>query len=79
MKTWTTKIFAKCAVTGEMTEFCGQNIEAPTRQLAHEYCQNNGLGYLHISDELVMEIPCKPNSFEPDWDKAEDYDLPQNN
>lgn len=29
--------------------------------------------------EIVMEIPCKPNSFEPDLDKAEDYDLPQQN
>ncbi|MBL7882558.1 MAG: hypothetical protein JNL69_00700 [Bacteroidia bacterium] len=79
MKTWTTRIFAKCAETGEMTEFCGQNIKAPSQNLAHEYCQTHGLGYLHISDELIMEIPCKPNSFEPDWDNAVDYDLPQQN
>jgi hypothetical protein len=75
MKTWSTIIYAKCAATGEMKQFGGQNIKAPTRQLAHEYCQTHGLGYCHIGDEVVMEIPCKKNSYEPDFDNAEDFDL----
>lgn len=79
MKTWGTEIKAICAVTGEMKTFCGQNIKAPTRQLAHEYCQNNGLGYCHITDELVMEIPCKEGTYEPDFNNAIDYDKEQNN
>lgn len=79
MKIWTTVIYAKCAVDGVIRQFCGQNIEAPTKQLAHEYCQNNGLGYLHISDELVMEIPCKKGTYEPDFKNAIDYDKTQNN
>jgi hypothetical protein len=80
MKIWTTLVYAKCAETNEYRTFCGQNIEAPTKKLAHEYCQNNGLGYLHISDELIMEIPCKSKTdYSPDWDKAIDYGNIQNN
>jgi hypothetical protein len=80
MKTWSTLIYAKCPETNEYKTFCGQNIKAPTKKLAHEYCQNNGLGYLHISDELVMEIPCKSKSdYTPDWKNAIDYDIIQNN
>lgn len=78
MKTWGTSIFAKHNITGEMAEFCGENIQAPTRELAIQWCQIHA-GYLHVNDEIIMEIPCKPNSLEPDWDNAEDYDLPQQN
>lgn len=73
MKTWTTTLFARCAATGEMKTFYGQNIKAPSRQLAHEYCQTHGLGYLHVGDELIAEIPCKPGTYEPDFDKMQDY------
>lgn len=79
MKIWTTLIYAKCAETNIITTFCGQNIEAPTKQLAHQYCQRNGLGYLHISDELVMDVPCKKGTYDPDWNNAVDYDNIQNN
>lgn len=79
MKTWGTIIYAKCAMTGEQKIFCGPNIKAPSRSLAHEYCQNNGLGYCHIGDELVAEIPCKEGTYEPDWDKMIDYENTQNN
>lgn len=79
MKIWGTSIFAKHNITGEMAEFCGQNVEAPTRQMAIEWCRIHA-GYLHVNDEIVMEIPCKPGTdYEPDWDNAVDYDLPQNN
>jgi hypothetical protein len=78
MRTWTTFIYARCAETNEMTKFCGPNIQAPTKSLAHKYCQKNGLGYLHISYELVMEIPCKDNG-SPDWGNAIDYDSIQRN
>lgn len=76
---WSTVVYAKCAVTGDIKTFCGPNISAPTRKLAHEYCQHNGLGYVHISDELIMEIPCKNGTLEPDFDAAIDYQKIQYN
>lgn len=80
MKIWGTTIYAKAPhANGEIREFCGPNIEAPTQELAYEYCQNNGLGYCYIGDELVMEIPCKKGTYEPDWDNAIDYENTQNN
>ena len=80
MKIWSTVIYARCSETNEFRTFCGQNIEASTRKLAHEFCQNNGLGYLHISDELIMEIPCKSkDDYTPNFEKTIDYDVIQNN
>ena len=79
MKFWTTEIFALCPIRNEIKTFCGPNIPAPTKELAHKYCQSNGLGYLHVGDELVMEIPCKAGTYEPDWINAIDYDKIQNN
>lgn len=79
MKKWGTKIYAKCAATNEMKTFVGQTIEAPNEALAHEYCQNNGLGYCFIDGEVLMEIPCKKDSLEPDWNKSIDYEKEQNN
>jgi hypothetical protein len=80
MKIWTTEIFAKCAETNKYKKFCGPNIEAPTQKLAHEYCQNNGFGYLNISDELIMEIPCKSkNDYKPNCNNSIDYDAINNN
>lgn len=71
MKLWSTYIMAINPVDGELTEFCGQNIEAPSKKLAHEYCQNNGLGYLNIDDEILQIIPCKKGSnFEADFSNA---------
>ena len=75
MKHWSTTIKAICPIDGIIKEFCGVTIKAPTKKLAHEYCQTHGLGYCHIGDEIVMEIPCQKGTYEPDWDNAEDYDL----
>lgn len=79
MKTWTTIIYAKNPLTGNMSEFAGPDIQAPSKALAFEYCQNNGLGYCHIGDELLSRIPTKADGITPDWDKRVDYDIQQNN
>ena len=51
MLTWSTYILAKCPITGEITRFNPDiKIKAPTRKLALDWAQNNGLGYLHIED-----------------------------
>jgi len=73
MKWWCTTVYAKCAESGEMKSFFGPNIQAPTLKLAHDWCQNNGLGYCRIEGELESEIPCKEGTFEPDWKKEVDY------
>lgn len=79
MKIWITTIYAKCAQTGEMKTFCGPNIKAISAKLAHEYCQNNGLGYCEILGQLTSEIPCKEGTFEPDWDNEVDLSNFNNN
>ena len=57
MITWSTYIMAKCPLTGELLKFSPEiYIEAPTKQLALEWAQNNGLGYLHIGDQIVCTI-----------------------
>ena len=80
MPTYCTYIYAINPVTNEMCTFMGQNIEAPTPGLAHQWCQNNGLGYLHIGEELVMTIGVKAGTTnEPDWSTKKDYWLEQRN
>jgi hypothetical protein len=79
MKIWSTDIHAICPLTGELKLFGGPNIEAPTKKLALEYCQLNGLGYCHVGDEIVMEIPCIKGTYKPDFDNAIDYETIQNN
>lgn len=79
MKTWTTEIKAICQIDKVIKTFAGPNINAISKADALKYCQNNGLGYLHISDELVMEIPCVNGTLKPDWSNAIDYEDPQLN
>lgn len=57
----------------------GQRIEAPTWQLAEEILIREDLRWLKITGELVMEIPCKKDSFEPDWEHGIDYQKIQQN
>lgn len=78
MKLWTTYIYAICNTTGEMAKFGGENIPAPTKELAQEWC-NIHCGYLHVDDELVAEIPCRQGTYEPDFSKMIDYENIQNN
>jgi hypothetical protein len=79
MKTWSTIIYAIKPETGTLREFAGPDIQAPSKLLAREYCDNNGLGYCHIGDELLSKIPTKSDGITPDWDKRIDYDIQQNN
>lgn len=80
MKTWTTKIIAISPITGELREYAGPNIKAPSKELAHQYCQFSGIGYgyCHISDELIAEIPCKKGSYDPDMDNIEWFNQDDN-
>lgn len=73
MKTWSTKIFAISPITGELKEYCGPNVKAPSKELARAYCDHSGIGYgyCHIGDELIAEIPCKKGGYDPDLDNIE--------
>jgi hypothetical protein len=80
LRIWGTEIRAIDQATGEVATFGGPNIPAPTRALAHEYCQTHGLGYCKVVDEVVSEIPCGPApDYKPYWDKAVDYETIQSN
>jgi hypothetical protein len=58
-KIWLTEIKAICPETGVLKTYAGQNIKAISKNLAKQYCQLNGLGYLKIIGELVAEIDYK--------------------
>lgn len=78
MKKWVTEIKALEAATGQMKKWCGPNVEAPTHELAQDWCDNN-MGYLKVVGELVCEIPCLPGTHDPDWENMVDYDVQQQN
>lgn len=78
MKTWVTEIMALEAKTGEMKKWCGDEVQAPTYELAQQWCDNNK-GYLKVIGELVTEIPCKEGTYEPDFENMVDYENIQNN
>jgi hypothetical protein len=78
MKIWLTEIKALDANTGEIKIWGGDNVEAPTWDMAQKWCNENK-GYLKVIGELISEIPCKEGTYEPEWDKAIDYDKQQLN
>lgn len=78
MKKWSTIIYAKNPNTGSLSEFAGPLIEAPSKKLAFEYCQNNGLGYCFIGDEVISTIPTKDDGLTPDWNSRIDFDAELN-
>ncbi len=56
MKLFSTYIHAICPITEELTEFAGAPIAAIDKEQALYHCQNNGLGYLHIGDEIIKTV-----------------------
>lgn len=74
MKQYVTQIKAIEPSTWEMKTWAGPNVPGISFADAETYCQNNGLGYCEVIGELVSEIPCKPGTYKPDWDKQVDYD-----
>jgi len=78
MRVWLTEIKAICPNTGELKTWGGDNVEAPTFEMAQIWCNENK-GYLKVIGELIAEIPCKENSFEPDFSKMIDYENTRNN
>lgn len=73
MPVYGTWIYAMSPSLGSMKTYGGPNIDAISPAMARQYCEENGLGYCHIGDVLVCEIPCKPGTYEPDFDNKIEY------
>jgi len=68
MKLWATEIKALHPTTGKMKTWCGDEVAAPTYELAQQWCNENK-GYLKVIGELIAEIPLKG-----DFDNMVDYE-----
>lgn len=79
MKKYVTEISAISPITGELTTYVGPEIPGISFEDAENYREKNGLGYCKIIGELIAEIPCKKESFEPDWKNQTDYETITNN
>jgi len=79
MNIYVTSIRAICPHRGELISWCGPHVKAISPQMARDYCDNNGLGYLKIEGELVAEIPCIEGTYNPDFDNMTEYDTAKNN
>ena len=55
MRKWYTEIKAVDPKTGHLLTWTGPNIEAPSQQLAQEYCETRGMGYLRVTEHWVIE------------------------
>lgn len=73
MRAYETIIKAISPVDGEIKTYFGPTIKAPSRQLAIEFCEQNGLGYCHIGTEVYSEVPCDDVTYTPDWVKQINY------
>lgn len=74
---WVTELKAIDPNDGELKTWMGDYVEAPTWELAQEWCDKNK-GYLTVVGELVVEILCDEN-FKPDWNNMIDYEKISNN
>ena len=50
---WSTKIWALSPVEDALKLYSGPIIDAPSRELAQKYCDEHGLGYCRVADEVV--------------------------
>lgn len=55
MRNWYTEIIAMDALTGKILTWAGPYIEAPSQELAQQYCETHGLGYVHVTEYWVVE------------------------
>lgn len=55
MRKWCTEIKAVDPKTGNLLAWSGPYIEAPSQQLAQEYCDSHGLGYLRVTEFWAVE------------------------
>lgn len=66
-------------VYNQFVKLDGPRIDAPNWELAEQQIKSRELRWLKITGELISEIPCKKDSFEPDWNNQIDYQKIQQN
>ncbi len=79
MRYWITEIQALDPITKELKRYAGVTVKAINKELAQQFCNENGLGYCKVVGQLIMVVPCKKDSYTPDWDKKIDYDIIEQN
>jgi len=79
MNTYVTSIRAIDPNDGQMKSWEGPRVSGITTADAERYLQENGLGYCKVDGVLVADIPCKPGTYDPDWNKMQDYERPSLN
>lgn len=79
MKIWSTEMQVLNQQTKELHWVEGMRVKAFTKEKAQELLDKYNFHYLVLGDEIVAEIPCKPGTLDPDWNKMIDYEIIQNN
>lgn len=74
MKYWSTNIIAIDPLDVVLKNWTGPAVPGINKEDAEQYCQVNGLGYLHVIGERVGYIPTKADEQTPDWNRAQHYD-----
>lgn len=65
--------------TKELCWVVGMTVIACSREKAQSILDKYDYHYLILEDEIVAEIPCKPGTFDPDWEKMIDYEAIRDN
>lgn len=79
MKLWDTQMQVLNQETKELCWVEGMRVRAFTREKARAILDKYDYHYLVFGDEIVAEIPCKPGTYDPDWDKMIDYEVIRDN
>lgn len=79
MKLWDTQMQVLNQETKELHWVEGMRVRPFTREKAQSILDKYDYHYLVLGDEIVAEIPCKPGTYDPDWNKIIDYEVIRDN
>lgn len=79
MNLYTTTIKAITPGTNKLTTYVGPHVPGISFEDAENYCKHNGLGYCEVTGKLIAEIPCDAETYEPNFAKMINYELPNLN
>jgi hypothetical protein len=79
MKRWSTEMQVLNQQTKELHWVEGMVVIAPSKELAQKLLDKYDFHYLVLGDEIICEIPCKPETLEPDWNRMIDYEVIRDN
>lgn len=79
MKRWSTEMQVLNQETKELHWVEGMVVISQSRESAQKLLNKYNYHYLVLGDEIVCEIPCKPETLEPDWNRMVDYEAIRDN